>query len=184
MIGNTRERWGSVSIALHWTVAGLILLVQLPAAFLMNAVGPGALQNALYFTHKNVGIVVFLLAVFRLAWRWKHPVPALPSDLPGWQAMAAHATHVLLYLFLFGMPISGFLYTALGGFPVPFLGLYDLGRLVPTDKAAAETFKQIHLWTQWLLYAVVLMHVGGALQHHLIRRDHVLRRMLSSQKPL
>jgi len=184
MIANTRERWGVVSIVLHWTVAGLILCVQLPAAFLMVAVEPGALQNALYFTHKNVGLLIFLLAAFRLAWRWKHPVPALPADLPRWQAFAAHATHVLLYLLLFGMPVSGFLYTAFGGFPVPVLGLYDLGQLIPTDKAVAEIFKQSHLTAQWLLYAVVAMHVGGALQHHLIRRDHVLRRMLSSKTPL
>jgi len=184
MIGNTAERWGLVSIAMHWTVAGLILCVQLPAAFLMDAVGPGALQNTLYFTHKNVGIVIFLLALFRLAWRWKHPVPALPADLPRWQAAAAHATHVLIYVVLFAMPISGFLYTGLGGFPIPFLGLYDLSQLLPTDKAASELFKGIHEAGQWVLYAVVVMHVGGALQHHFVRRDHVLRRMLSSKKPL
>ncbi|MGE4218019.1 MAG: cytochrome b [Alphaproteobacteria bacterium] len=184
MIGNTPERWGTVSIALHWTVAGLILCVQLPTAFLMDPVGPGSLQNALYFTHKNIGIVIFLLALFRLFWRWRHPVPALPADLSRWQVLAAHATHVLIYVVLFAMPVSGFLYTALGGFPIPFLGLYDLSRLLPTDKALSDIFLGIHEVGQWVLYVVVAMHVGGALQHHFVRRDHVLRRMLSSKTPL
>jgi cytochrome b561 len=181
---NTPERWGSISIALHWTTAALILLVQVPAGVAMLAASPGRLQNVLFNLHKNTGLVIFLLALVRLSWRWSNPVPALPEDLPGWQAAAARVTHGLLYALLFLMPISGFLYTALGGFPVPFLMLVDLARLVPVNKPLAEVFKLVHLGLQWVLYALVLLHVAGALQHHLIRRDHVLRRMLSSVRPL
>ncbi len=81
------------------------------------------------------------------------------------------------------MPISGFLYTALSAFPVPFFGLYDLARLVPENKPAGEVFKLIHLSLQWLLYAVAALHVAGALQHHLVRRDGILQRMLSPTQP-
>jgi cytochrome b561 len=177
--GNTRERWGSVSIGLHWTIAVLVLLVQVPAGITMVSVEPGAVQNIGYNIHKTTGVVIFLLAVVRLGWRWSQPVPVLPADLPGWQAAAARTTHVLLYLLLFAMPLSGFFYTAMGGFPVPLFGLYDLARLVPENKPAAELFKTAHLTLQWLLYAVVALHVAGALQHHLVRKDGVLRRMLS-----
>jgi cytochrome b561 len=72
----------------------------------------------------------------------------------------------------------------MGGFPVPFYGLFDLGRLVPENKPLSEVFKGIHLTLQYVLYAVVALHVCGALQHHLVRRDWVLRRMLSSRAPL
>jgi cytochrome b561 len=184
MRGNSRERWGSVSIGLHWTVAALILLVQVPAGLSMNAVGRGPLQDLLYNLHKTTGLLIFTLAVIRLAWRAGHPVPALPADLPEWQRTTARLTHGLLYLLLFLMPISGFLYTALGGFPVPLFGLYDLARLVPQSKPAAELFKGFHLTLQYVLYAVVALHVAGALQHHLVRRDGVLRRMLSPTAPL
>ena len=85
MRGNTRERWGSVSIGLHWTIAALVLVAQVPAGITMVAVGPGALQNVLYNVHKTTGLVIFVLAVIRLAWRSGQPVPALPADLPGWQ---------------------------------------------------------------------------------------------------
>ena len=181
---NTRERWGSVSIGLHWTIALLILLVQVPAGLSMVAVEPGTLQNVLYNVHKTNGLTIFTLAVIRLGWRWTHPVPALPADLPRWQWTLARLTHVLLYLLLFSMPISGFLYTAMGGFPVPLFGLYDLARLVPENKPVAEVFKSMHLTLQFVLYAVVALHVAGALQHHLVRQDGVLRRMLSSRTPL
>lgn len=181
---NTPERWGSVSIGLHWTIALLVLLVQVPAGLTMEAVGQGTLQNVLYTVHKTTGLTIFTLAVVRLGWRFAHPVPALPVDLPRWQATTARTTHGLLYLLLFLMPISGFLYTAMGGFPVPLFGLYDLARLVPENKPLAEVFKGVHLTLQYVLYAVVALHVGGALQHHLVRRDWVLRRMLSSRVSL
>jgi cytochrome b561 len=181
---NTEERWGSVSIGLHWTVAALILLVQVPAGLTMNAVGRGPLQDLLYNVHKTTGLVIFALAVIRLAWRTRHPVPALPADLPDWQRTTAQTTHWLLYALLFLMPLSGFLYTAMGGFPVPLFGLYDLARLVPENKPAAEVFETIHVSLQYVLYLVVALHVAGALQHHLVRRDGVLRRMLSPTAPL
>jgi cytochrome b561 len=179
MLGNTRERWGSISIGLHWTIAVLVLVVQVPAGVIMVSADPGAVQNLFYNIHKTTGVLIFVLAVVRLAWRWSNPVPALPADLPPWQAGMARTTHVLLYVVLFAMPITGFLYTAMGGFPVPFFMLYDLARLVPENKPAAEVFKFAHLTLQWVLYVVVLLHVAGALQHHLIRKDGVLRRMLS-----
>jgi cytochrome b561 len=181
---NTRERWGSVQIALHWTIAALVLLVQVPAGITMVWSEPGPVQNLCYNIHKTNGIVIFLLAVVRLSWRWSHPVPLLPADMPPWQAKLAHTTHALLYLVLFLMPITGFLYTAMGGFPVPFFMVYDLAKWVPVNKPVAEVFKYAHLTLQFVLYVTVLLHVAGALYHHFGRRDAVLLRMLSSTRPL
>ena len=184
MLRNTQERWGRVSIGLHWTIAALVLLVQVPVGITMLTLEPGSGQDVLFNIHKTNGIVIFLLALVRLGWRWSHPVPVLPSDLPLWQRRTARTTHALLYLLLFAMPISGFLYTAMGGFPVPFFMVYDLGPLVPENDALAELFQTTHLTLQWALYAVVLLHVAGALQHHFVRKDGILRRMLSSTASL
>lgn len=175
---NTEERWGSIAISLHWLVAGLILLVQVPAGLVMLQLEPGAWQNTLFNVHKNVGLIIFALAMVRVVWRLVNPVPALPVDVPGWQERAAQLTHFLLYALIFLLPISGFLYTAFGGYPVPLLMAYDLGQLIPTSKPQAEVWQAIHYWSQWALYAVVALHVGGALQHHFLRGDDVLRRML------
>jgi cytochrome b561 len=181
---NTPERWGSVQIGLHWTIAALVLLVQVPAGVTMVAVEPGTVQNVCYNIHKTNGLVIFLLAIVRLGWRWAHPVPGYPSDMPEWQSKLARTTHVLLYVVLFAMPITGFLYTAMGGFPVPFFMLYDLAPLVPENKPVAEVFNYAHLTLQWVLYITVVLHVAGALQHHYVRKDGILRRMLSSTAPL
>ena len=97
---------------------------------------------------------------------------------------AAHATHWLLYLLLFAMPLTGFLYTALSGYPVPLFMAVDLAKLVPVNKPLGEGFKFAHLSLQWLLYLTVAVHVGAAFHHHLARKDWVLRRMMSSTEPL
>lgn len=181
---NTVDRWGSVSIALHWTIAVLILAIQVPVGLVMTAIGQGATQNLLFTTHKMTGVLIFILAVIRLGWRAAHPTPALPSDLAPWQAGLARATHGLLYALLFAMPLTGYFYNAFGGYPVPFFGLGDLGSLIATNKTTAEFFKLAHLYLQYALYAVVALHVAGALQHHYQRKDGVLLRMTSSTKPL
>lgn len=181
---NTAERWGRVSIALHWTIAALILLVQIPAGLTMNRVDPGPLQNILYDTHKMTGLTVFALALVRVLWRWANPVPVLPADLPPWQAGLARVTHGLLYLLIFAMPVSGFLYTAMDGFPVPLFYLTNLADLVPVNKPVAAVAKAVHHNLLWALLAVVVLHVAGALYHHLVRRDGILRRMLSSKAHL
>ena len=65
---NTPERWGSVSIGLHWTIAALVLLVQVPAGITMTSVEPGTVQNVGYNIHKTTGIVIFLLVWGTLIW--------------------------------------------------------------------------------------------------------------------
>lgn len=177
---NTEARWGSVSITLHWLVALLILLVQVPAGLVMLRLEPGVFQNVLFDLHKNVGLVVLALAVFRLGWRLAQPVPALPDEVPGWQARLAGLTHVLLYGLLLLLPVSGFLYTAFGGYPVPLLMAVDLGRLIAASEPQAVVWRAIHYWAQWALLAVAAVHVLAALHHALVRRDGVLGRMLTS----
>ena len=177
---NTEARWGSVAIGLHWLVAGLILLVQVPAGLVMLRVEPGLLQDTLFNVHKNVGLLILALALIRLGWRLANPVPTLPLEVPGWQVRAAHLSHCLLYVLIFLLPISGFLYTAFGGFPVPLLMVWDLGRIVPTSEPQAEVWKAIHFWSQWALYLVAALHVVAALRHHFVQDDDVLRRMLRS----
>ncbi len=179
---NTEDRWGSVSIGLHWLVAGLILLVQVPAGLVMLRVDQGLLQNTLFTLHKNMGLIILALVLFRLAWRLANPVPKLPADLPALQARIARLTHGLLYALLVLLPVSGFLYTAFGGFPVPFLLLVDLGALLPKNETQAAIWKAVHLGSIAALALVLTLHVLGALQHALVRRDEVLWRMLGRNR--
>ena len=138
-------RWGSVQIGLHWTIAALVLLVQVPAGH-HHGLGPARHGPERRLQHPQDQRDRDLPAR-------DHPArlallasgAGYAPDMPPWQARLARTTHALLYLVLFPMPVTGFLYTALCGFPVPFFMLYDLARLVPENKPVAELFGYAHL---------------------------------------
>jgi cytochrome b561 len=131
---------------------------------------------------RSIGITVLLLAALRAGWRVTHPVPA-PNPLhPPWQRRAASIAHAALYLLMFLLPLSGWLFSSASGYPVKYLGLIPLPDLVAKDKELAEVFKEIHEVLAFSLAAIVVAHVGGALQHHLIDRDDTLARMLPAAR--
>ena len=66
-------------------------------------------------------------------------------------------------------------------FPVVLFGVLPLPDFVPVDRALSEALKPVHRWLAYALGSVVLVHIGGALKHHFIDRDGLLRRMLPAR---
>jgi cytochrome b561 len=136
-------------------------------------------QKLRFFSwHKWVGVTIFLLVCLRLLWRLGHPAPPLPASMPAWQSKAAHLSHVLLYILMFAIPLSGWIYSSAAGKSVVYLGLIPLPDLVQADKALAEILKEVHGYLNFTLAALVLLHAAAAWKHHLVDRDDVLTRML------
>ena len=127
--------------------------------------------------HKAIGIMIFALLLLRLAWRWRHPAPPLPSTMPAWERHAAHASHVLLYVLMLVVPLSGFLMSSALGFSTVVFGL-KLPDLLERNRELGDTLKVVHYFLNKTLLALVALHFGAALKHHFIDHDNVLRRML------
>jgi cytochrome b561 len=173
-----QERYTTIAIVLHWLIAVLIV-----GAFTLGLVMtdiPGFSPTKLrYFSwHKWAGVTVLLLAALRLLWRLKKRPPALPAAMPAWQRGAAHGLHHLLYVMMFAVPVSGYLYTLAAGVPVVYFGLFKLPVFFAKDPALAVILKPVHYWLNMLLAALVGLHVLAALKHQLIDRDGTMRRML------
>ena len=168
-------RYTTTAIALHWLLA--VALVGSFAVGLYMADLPLSPQRLkLYNWHKWAGATILALSFVRLAWRLTHrPPPDLP--MPDRQRLAAHATHKLLYLLFFAVPLVGWAYSSAAGFPIVVFGVLPLPDFVPVDKALAEAIKPWHEWLAWLMAFLVLAHSGAALKHHFIDRDGVLSRM-------
>ena len=98
--------------------------------------------------------------------------------MPAWQRGAAHGLHHLLYVFIFAVPVSGYLYTLAAGVPVVYFGLFKLPVFMAKDPALAATLKGVHYWLNMSMAALVGLHVLAALKHTIIDRDGTLRRML------
>ena len=174
-------RYTNTAITLHWLVFALIACGFSLAVYMVGL--PLSPQKLKYFSwHKWIGVTVFLLAIARLAWRLRRPAPALPPSMPPLQQRAAVATHVLLYVLIIVIPLTGWLYSSATGVPTVYLGLVQLPDLVGKDRPLAELLKLIHVCLNYTLLTLVIVHTAAALKHHFIDRDDVLARILPCVK--
>jgi len=176
---STPSRYTTTAIALHWLLA--VALVSSFSLGLYMADLPLSPQRLkLYNWHKWAGITILMLSFLRLMWRLTHRPPQDVSMAP-WQQSAAHATHTLLYLLFFAVPLVGWAYSSAAGFPIVVYGVLPLPDFVPVDKALAEAIKPWHEGLAWAMAVLVLMHIAAALKHQFVDRDQLLARMWPSK---
>lgn len=169
-------RYTRTAMGLHWLIAIAIFGTFALGTYMADLrVSPTMLK--LYSWHKWAGVTIFLLAILRLAWRLGHPPPALPSHMAALERLAAHAGHLALYGLMFAIPLSGWLMSSAKGFQTVWFGLLPLPDLVAKDEALGALLEQVHLVLNYVLLALVVVHVVAALKHHFINRDDVLLRM-------
>jgi cytochrome b561 len=124
------------------------------------------------------------LTVLRLLWRWFNPVPELPADLKPWERAAARVGHVSLYVLMFIVSLTGWMVATTFRVPMTkdLLGI-DVPPIVTTvDRSVRQWIEESHMVLAYLLAAIVLVHVVGALRHHMLKHNDVLRRMTWSAR--
>lgn len=173
-----RNRYSTVSLTLHWLIAALVVTQLILIAIYVATEGRPSAPEYLQL-HKSVGLSILVLTLGRLGWRLANPVLALPSGTPRWQRRLARANHVLFYILLIALPLGGWAASSAAGRPIQWFGLFDWPLLpLPRDRELAGAVIEAHELAGWLMIALVLLHVAGALKHHFIDRDNVLHRMI------
>ena len=184
---NTMLRYGSVAMTLHWLIA--ILLICNIALGLYFADLPHSDPNKFWLTqtHKSIGLTVLVLSIARVAWRLMNPVPPLPRGMGLPLRILARGTHVLLYVLIIAIPLSGWALVSSSplGLPTMYFGLFQWPHIpfladlaLAQKKMLRENFALIHVVLAWSAIVLIPIHVAGALFHHFLRGDDVLRRML------
>ncbi|KFL31501.1 hypothetical protein JP75_08185 [Devosia riboflavina] len=158
--------YSRLQIILHWTIAALILVQltinsDMQQAFAQRLTGDTLPENAGATFHAAIGIAVLFLATLRLGIRHAHGVPLPPKANHRLLNLLGHATHLLLYGFLFFMPISG----ALAWF------------------GGIETAGVLHELGRFILIPAILLHIGGAIVEELVLNNRVIRRMIRAKSP-
>lgn len=177
--GSTHARYSRKARWFHWAMAVLIVLAY---ALILSRTqfGRGSEWRTLVVqSHFWVGIVVLVLAFFRVAERRRHTPPQITPALEGLLRKAATLSHVLLYAFLFAQPLLG-LFTVLiekGALPVP-LTSWLIPSPFPLSEKFAESLEDLHKLLGSIFYYVIALHVIAALWHHFVRKDNTLKRML------
>ena len=191
LYGTGSRRYSPGAQAFHWITALLIFTIipvgwifaefktkgNPPTAF--DGPFPGA-PGDYASVHKTLGLVIFAIVAARILYRIFNPAPALPGHMGEITRIAARISHWLLYAVLIVMPISGYIMSSAGKHPISILGLFDFPKL-PVGKDIGEAAQKTHLFTQWVVYALIGLHVLATAWHLLVPRDAILDRMLPRQ---
>src|SRR5512144_1329239 len=115
---NTNDRYGSMSIAMHWGMAMLLLAVY--ASIELRELFPKGSdpREALKTWHYMLGLSVFVLVWLRVVLNLSAPTPRIVPDQAPWQKLAARWMHVALYVLMIGMPLAGWLILSAEGKPI------------------------------------------------------------------
>jgi len=103
--------------------------------------------------------------------------------MPAWQRMAATATHHLLYILMFAVPLTGWLMSSAKGFQTVWFGVLPLPDLLEKNRELGKVLEEVHEVLNFTMAALVVAHLGAALKHHFLERDDVLTRMLPFLSP-
>jgi len=170
-------RYTTTAIALHWLIA-LLLLGQFAFGLLLEDIPRGTPARGIYVNlHKSSGILIGLLILVRIGWRLTHRPPPLPDTMPAWQRHAARFSHILLYLLMVALPLSGYLASNFSRHGIKFFNLVHWQPWGPNDKAWYAFFNQTHHLAALLLAILVGLHLLAVAKHMLIDRDGLLLRM-------
>ena len=177
MLRNSDQSWGTPAKLLHWVVAVLVFAqIAVGWAAVNWRLSPTKLD--LFVWHKSTGMLILVLMVVRMAWRLANVTPLLPVAMRPLERRAAQSSHLLLYLLLFLLPMTGWIVNAAANVPFRVFWLIPLPAIVEPDKAMADAAARTHFVLGVALSLLLAVHIGAALRHHFLKHDNVLARML------
>ncbi|MEM1006256.1 MAG: cytochrome b, partial [Pseudomonadota bacterium] len=191
---NTFSSYGSVAKTFHWLTA-LLIFTALPLGWIANDLAYAiydpniasteadiATAARLFSLHKTVGVAVFFVALARILWAITQTKPGLLNADNKPEAFAAETVHWLLYASLVLVPLSGWVHHAAAEGFAPILWPFGQNLpFVPKSPELAEWTASLHWLFIWVLAGSLVLHVMGALKHHVVDKDSTLRRMLPGQ---
>lgn len=177
-------RYSPVGQIFHWTMAALVTF-QLGWGWWMSRLPVGGEKLDAFLVHAEMGLLMFVLAIFRALWRLVVPGPVNDADRLGWQSVAATLTHIIFYVCFFALPLSGWgMWSSVHGEPLSVAGLIPWPQM-PFETLSPEIRWWILDWAEGLhallvilLLVMIPLHVGAALKHHFWDRHDVLKGML------
>lgn len=177
-MADSHARISTLTRALHWTIAaGIIGMIAF--GFYISGLERGPEKAALLSLHKSIGVLVGGLALIRIFIRIKEGFPIDASPRSWWETSLARGTHFVLLFATVALPLTGIAKSVTYGRPVDVFGVPFLpAQLMAENKPLNEIASELHEALGFIVAAIIVLHVVGALKHHFIDRDSTLTRMV------
>jgi cytochrome b561 len=169
------QRFTPLQRLLHWLMAVCIVSMLFIGVGMVSTIMPKYLT--LVSIHKPLGIAILVLALIRLAVRFRYGAPALPADLPEPMKLAAELSHYALYALMIGMPLIGWAMMSTAAYPIVLYPGWNLPPILPQSDSLHALLWDAHFYLAFVFFALILLHVAAALFHALVRRDGVFEAM-------
>ncbi len=181
-IQNSRSEWGALSIAMHWVVAIVVFGLFGVGLYMVELDYYDSMYKTAPFVHKSIGVLLFLVVIFRLFWRFISPPPNGLETHQAWEKKLAYWVHIALYVLLLVLMISGYLISTADGRAVSVFGWFDVPSVISGIDNQEDIAGEIHEILAYVLISMVAIHAVGALKHHFLDKDHTILRMLGMSK--
>ena len=183
-MNDSLQRYHGFAVGLHWIIAILILGMLGVGKYMVSLEESEPLRFLLTQWHKTFGVTALVLIVFRMLWRLTHRPPMLPGDLKPWELRVAEITHILLYLLIILIPVSGWIMVSASPLDLPtvLFNWIHWPHLAPFDSLPNKAdisglFAEIHALAGSVMILLLVAHIGAALRHQFVLRDGVMNRM-------
>jgi cytochrome b561 len=175
---NSTTRFGLIAITLHWLVALTVFALFGLGLWMTGLDYYHSWYKQGPWLHKSIGILLFLVVIFRLSWRILTPPPVALSSHKPWEVRIAHITHRLIYLLLLTIMVSGYLISTADNRAIEVFGWFSIPASITSIPNQEDIAGWVHLILACFLIGLALLHAMAALKHHFVDRDRTLMRIL------
>ena len=172
---NSSEGYGLLAKLFHW-VTFIILIAQVPFGFYLVGLEFSDRRIDLENIHILIGITIFYFVLLRLIWKLFNPSPKSEHNFFKGQNLVAKTNHFLLYVGIFAITISGVLKKLYVGEKLNFF-IFQYA-FKESNFQLADSFYVVHIYANYLLIALVSLHILATVAHHVFFKDKILKKML------
>ena len=163
-----------ISKSLHW-VSAILLLVQIPLGFYLVDLDFGPERLDIENIHVLIGLSVFYLVILRLVYKIINPTPKLDPSIFTGQKFLAKLNHILLYVTILSITISGILKKLFNG---ETLIIFFKEFKIKDNFELAELFYDIHVYSNYFIIGLITLHIMAVVVHKFFFNDNLLKKIL------
>lgn len=179
---DSHKRYGIITIFLHWLMAFLIIGLFALGAYMVTLTYYDPWYNRALWWHDNLGMVVFGLLIIRLVWVLNNTRPTPLTTYKKIEIKAAKYAHILFYILLLVICISGYLITTAKGASIDVFNGFKVPSIMTLQETQADLVGKVHELASYLLLVLFIVHVIATLKHHFLDKDITFIRMLNPNR--